>query len=131
MNEQEREYIRLGRRKARTDALWLARNVLGMKKMADHVHRPMGNFLQQFGPYQGVDEWNEHEGRFIYHPPANDPIDAIPTAIEGEKRLLLAPRSWYKTSLNVVTHSIQWILNYPDITIFVRGRVETEPISAR
>ena len=117
MNAQEREYIRLGRHKARTDALWLARNVLGMKKMAEHVHRPMANFLQQFGPYQGVDEWNEQEGRFIYTPSAPDPIDAIPTAIEGEKRLLLAPRSWYKTSLNVVTHSVQWILNYPDITI--------------
>lgn len=115
MNEQEREYIRLGRHKSRTDTLWLARNILGLKKTVEHVHRPMANFLQQFNEYQGRDEW-VRDG-YVYHPRDPDPINVIPTSNEGEKRLLLAPRSWFKTSINVVTHSIQWILNFPDITL--------------
>lgn len=111
----QKDYIRLGRHKARTDLIWLAQNILGMKKITAHVHGPMTEFLQKFNKCQGTDVWDDAQHRFIYTPKDPDPFKAIgPDA--DKRRLLLAPRGWYKTSLNVVAHTVQLILNFPDAT---------------
>jgi predicted phage terminase large subunit-like protein len=116
-NPQDRlmEYQRYGRHKARTDLLWLARNILGMKKMQDHVHGPIANFLQKFDGHQGTDAWVN--GGWQYTPLGADPADVIPDPMP--RRLILAPRSWFKTSLNVIAHSVQILLNFPDATIHI------------
>jgi predicted phage terminase large subunit-like protein len=117
VSEKEKQLIKAGRLRARTDVLWLARHFYGWDKITDTVHGPMSRFLQQFTDYQGKDEWNETLNRFEYIPIDTDPVNVIKkNDIHGEKRLLLAPRGWYKTSLNVVAHTTQWILNFPDIT---------------
>jgi hypothetical protein len=117
MTERQKQYIALGRHKARTDLLWLSENILGMKKIVRHVHGPMADFLQKFDDYQGEDVFNEVAGCYEYTPLAPDPVRVITKGTK--RRLLLAPRGWYKTSLNVIAHCIQWILNFPDVTILL------------
>jgi predicted phage terminase large subunit-like protein len=112
------EYIRAGRHKARTDLHWLCHNILGMKKIASHVHGPIIEFLQGFEDVQGEDRWDSAKRAFVYTPRASDPVDAIPDE-RLRRRLILAPRGWYKTSLNIIAHTIQWILNFPDVTILI------------
>lgn len=114
---QLQEYIRLGRHKARTDLRWLCHNILGMKKIAD-VHKPIIEFLQGFEDIQGEDKWDADKKRFVYTPRASDPVNAI-TDDKLRRRLILAPRGWYKTSLNIIAHTIQWLLNFPDVTILI------------
>ncbi len=115
MTPKELRYIKEGRHKARTDLFWFAKYVLGMSKIEPHVHQPLIDHLQQF-PKQGKDEWIPEVG-WRYTPPDEDPVNVYPDA--PARRLILAPRSWYKTSINVIAHSMQWILNFPDITILI------------
>jgi hypothetical protein len=112
---KELDYRRAGRARARTDLVWLARNVLGMKKIVPHVHGPMTEFLQKFDHCQGSDEYNPITKGFEYTPRESDPLRAIPPG--DRRRLLLAPRSWFKTTLNVYAHTVQLLLNFPDATI--------------
>jgi len=112
ISEHELEYIRAGRHKARTDLFWLCQYILGFDKVTPHVHGPMIAHLQQFD-IQGQDVL-QPDNTFLYTPPAVDPVKIL---AGSRRRLLLAPRGWYKTSVNVVAHSIQWVLNYPDITM--------------
>jgi predicted phage terminase large subunit-like protein len=116
MTEREQKLIALGRHKARTDTLWLARNILGLKKVVPHVHGPMTDFLQSFKNYQGKDEFDEIKGHFVYKPRDPDPSKVLPEDVD-KRRLLLAPRGWFKTSVNVYAHTVQLILNFPDITV--------------
>lgn len=115
MNSRELALIKQGRHKARTDLFWLSKYVLGLDRLSPSVHQPLINKLQQF-PVQGKDEWVPNVG-WTYTPVHADPFDDYPTS--EKRRLLLAPRGWYKTSVNVIAHSVQWILNYPDITMLL------------
>ena len=83
--------------------------------MTEGVHGPMTEFLTGFPEHtQGKDVLHE-DGRFEYVPKDRDPVNVLEE--DDNRRLLLAPRGWYKTTLNVTTHTIQWILNFPDITV--------------
>ena len=83
--------------------------------MTEGVHGPMTEFLTGFPEHtQGKDVLHE-DGRFEYIPKDRDPVNVLEE--DDNRRLLLAPRGWYKTTLNVTTHTIQWILNFPDITV--------------
>ena len=113
ISDREVKYILAGRRRARTDLVWLSRYILGMDKIVPHVHDPIVATLQQF-PLQGQDTVTR-DGFYEYVPPNPDPIKVYPNG--DKRRLILAPRGWYKTSLNVIGHSIQTILNFPDVTI--------------
>ena len=115
ISKEELAKILRGRHLARTNGLWLARNVLGYSKMNATVHGPMTEFLTQFPEkLQGKDVL-KGDGTFEYLPLDRDPANVLKG--DDKRRLLLAPRGWYKTTLNVTTHSVQWILNFPDITI--------------
>jgi predicted phage terminase large subunit-like protein len=111
-------YVREGRHRARTDLHWLCHNILGMKKIQPHVHGPIIEFLQGFKDIQGEDKWDADKKRFVYTPRANDPVDVIKDN-KLRRRLILAPRGWYKTSLNIIAHTIQWLLNFPDVTVLI------------
>jgi len=115
MNSKELELIKKGRHLARTDLFWLSKYILGMNKLTKDVHGPLIEHLQQF-TVQGEDKWVPDVG-WRYTPRHDDPLEDYPE--EQKRRLILAPRGWYKTSVNVIAHSVQWILNYPEITILL------------
>jgi predicted phage terminase large subunit-like protein len=98
--------------------MWLCHNILDMKKIVPHVHGPIIQTLQTFDRWQGEDKWNATTKSFFYEPISPDPVDVIQDG-DLRRRLILAPRGWYKTSLNVIAHTIQWLLNYPDATILI------------
>src|SRR5262249_11708233 len=37
----------------------------------------------------------------------------------GRRVLILDPRGFLKTTINAQSHSIQWILNYPDVAMMI------------
>jgi len=116
LSTREQKLIALGRHKARTDLVWLGRNILGLKKIVPHVHGPMTDFLQGFSAVQGEDKYDVALDRFVYTPKNPDPVAAFGEGEYDNRRLLLAPRGWFKTSNNVYAHTVQLILNFPDIT---------------
>ena len=114
IGERELKYIAAGRRKARTNLFWLCKHVLDFTKVVPHVHGPIIEHLQGFRGCQGTDIVTNE--KFEYTPLDDDPANVL---TGPRKRLLLAPRGWYKTSVNIEAHIVQWILNFPDITILL------------
>jgi predicted phage terminase large subunit-like protein len=107
--------ILAARKKARTDIIWLAKHVLGYKDVDPEVHFPVINSLQKFDELQGKDEFLP-PGAFKYTPKEGNPEEILSGT---RRRLILDPRGFLKTTLNVITHSIQWILNYPNVAILI------------
>ena len=97
------------RQRCRTDLFLLCR-VLGYKDVSETVHRPLLEGLQKFRG--GTEEYSA--GRWVYRP-------AIPFwQLEGcRQTLFLYPRGHLKTTVITIAHSIQWIINYPNIRILV------------
>jgi len=102
---------------ARTDLQFLCNEVLGYT----HIHRPFHSglleVLQKF-PYPNAEQFEKNDdlssGYVKYVP-----IQNIVT-LEGSRRnLILDFRSSMKTTVNAIAHTIQWILNYPNISILV------------
>lgn len=123
--------LKMGRWKARTDLGWLCRNILDFKHVTDNnsypcpledgpdgpIHQPIIDVLQKF-PVPSPEQFDRNDriinGRWEYEPVT--PLIQLP----GKRRvLILDPRGFLKTTINVVAHTIQWIINYPDITIMI------------
>lgn len=103
--------------RARTDLGFLCRDVLGYKDVDDYVHGPILNAIQKF-PIPNETQFDKHDrierGRWVYEPITQ--MEKLP----GKRRvLILDPRGHLKTTINAIAHTIQWILNYPDIAIQV------------
>ncbi len=117
ISPKELEYIKRGRYLARTDLKWLCQKVLNRAApyhiFQPGVHDKMVEHLQKFD-VQGEDRLIEGRG-FEYFPPGDPNL----VLTGSRRRLLLAPRGWFKTSYNVIAHTIQWILNYPDVTVLI------------
>lgn len=114
--EQVRK-IRKLRWRARTDLLFLAKEILDYKDVTEEVHGPLIRSLQQFpAPMTREEEekdfWTGSTWRYT-------PIMPMQELPGKRRRLILDSRGFLKTTLNVQTHSIQWILNYPDIAMAV------------
>lgn len=111
------EELREARWKCRTDLKFLCNYVLGMPDVDEEVHRPVINHLQQFPvPTSAERVANDKlvNGFWEYAPIKN--IEEL----EGKRRmLLLDSRGFLKSSINCVAHTIQWIINYPDIAILI------------
>jgi len=107
--------IRIARWKARTDLVWFCNNILDFPDVSAKVHGPLIERLQQFPrPTEKEMLENDHfeNGTWKYKPLR--PM----LSLEGKRKtLILAPRSTLKTTINCIAHSLQWIINYPDITI--------------
>ena len=101
---------------ARTDLYFLSRVVLGYKKIDPLVHGPVIDHLTSFQHHQGKDHVSLTSA-WKYEPLAQDPIDVLDD--QYRRRLILDPRSWFKTTINCVSHTVQWIINFPDIEVFV------------
>lgn len=105
------------RYRARTDLIWLAKNVLGMPDVRRDIHGPMVSRLQQFPlpPFEQAAEYDVlGPAGWKYVPPV--PMLDLPGK---RRRLILDFRGSFKTSLNVIAHTIQWIVNYPDVAVLV------------
>lgn len=117
LSNHELERLKNARWKARTDLLWLCRNILGYPDVCEEVHGPVINLLQRFPlPPRHIRETYDvltSSGNWLYKPW----IPMYELENLGRRRLILDPRSWLKTTVNAQAHTIQWILNYPDVTI--------------
>lgn len=111
------EQLREARWKCRTDIKFLCNSVLGMPDVNEEVHRPVLDHLQQF-PIPTAEEAKAYDqlihGVWEYKPLRNI-LD-----LDGKRRmLLLDSRGFLKSSINCVAHTVQWIINYPDIAIMI------------
>jgi len=109
--------IRIARWKARTDLRWFANEILGYRDVSEEVHGPLLSRLQKFpSPDSVTIEQNDRfvNGTWEYRPLI--PMMDLP----GKRRLLiLDSRGCLKTTLNAISHTLQWIINYPDIAIAI------------
>lgn len=130
------------RQMARTDLLFLCNEVLGFRDVSRAVHGPILESLQKFPG------WEEHHktiedfmaamnGELMGKPLCDMknlprleveidlPGDRITvTGIDGRKTLILFPRGHLKSTVATVAHSVQWILNYPNVRILITTATE-------
>ena len=100
------------RQRARTDLLFLCNEILGYKDVHALVHGPIIEKLQKF---QGGVDTATNDGQLVKYTPS------VPAySLEGpRRRLFLDPRGFLKTTVITVAHTLQWIINYPDIRIII------------
>lgn len=105
------EEMKLFRNKARRSLLYLCVKILGYTDVTEEVHWDIINNLQRF---QGGEETLDDRGMVTYTP-------AVPLwNLSGPRNtLILYPRGHLKTSIITIAHTIQWILNYPNVRILI------------
>lgn len=109
--------IRKARWLARTDLTYLSREILGHKDVSGPSRFPFMNKLQKFylPKEEDFDKFDHLKGGNWFYKPYKDMMQ-----LPGRRRaLILDPRGFLKTTINVQSHSIQWVLNYPDVAINV------------
>lgn len=100
------------RQRCRTDLLFLAKEILNYKDIDDKFHGEVMSKLQQFKG--GTDVFSD-SGIFQSYTPACSIYE-----LEGSRRnLYIDFRGSFKTTVLTICHTIQWVLNYPDIRILV------------
>jgi predicted phage terminase large subunit-like protein len=112
------------RQMARTDLLFLCNHVLGFKDVSLAVHGPIMEAMQGFAgwseSHKTVSDFNEAmKGKFF-----GSPLVPFQTLEGSRKNLILFPRGHLKSTVATIAHSIQWILNYPNIRILVTTATE-------
>lgn len=117
IDDRELAKIKYARWRARSDLIFLCREVLNYPDVDEFVHGPVTRVLQQF-PFPDPDKFWSHDryenGKWIYEPLV--PMLDLP----GKRRtLILDARGHLKTTINVIAHTIQWIINYPDCAILI------------
>lgn len=129
MTPEQNERIARGwlgdRHRARTDLLWLCNEVLGYKDISRELHGPIIDRLQHF---QGGKDYVNAKG--VLEPALYEPNVDLWHLEGNRKNLFLDPRGHLKTTLITIAHSIQWMLNYPDIRILLSMAVgdQTEAV---
>lgn len=125
MTKEQAEKLERVRWRCRTDLEYLAKEVLGYKDIEHEVHYPLFNILQHF---EAPPLHLRHQYDIVTTTRCGyvKPWVPMEKLQGGRRRLILDPRGFYKTTINVVCHTVQWILNYPDIAILiVHARQET------
>lgn len=112
------------RQKARTDLLYLCNEVLGFRDVSQAVHGPILDAMQKFPGWR-----EDHKTVDDFLAAMNGKVLGVPLCevknLEGQrKNLILFPRGHLKSSVATVAHSVQWILNYPNIRILVTTATE-------
>jgi len=103
--------------RCRTDLKFLCNEVLGFKDVSEELHGPVIANLQQF-PLPDVETQRSSDriidGKWYFTSPTRM-LD-----LEGRRRMLLIDsRGFLKTTINIIAHTIQWIINYPDIALLI------------
>ena len=102
------------RQRARTDLFFLCTQILGYKDVDPIAHRKMCQHLQRFnGGTEPLEEVNSKTGAGYV------PACSMWELKGKRKKLSLVTRGGLKTSILTIAHSIQWIINYPDIRILL------------
>lgn len=110
--------LRETRWKCRTDLKFLCNSILGMPDVEEEVHRPVLDHLQQFPAPVDMAESVNHD-KLLYGAWEYTPLRTV-LDLDGKRRmLLLDSRGFLKSSINCVAHTVQWIINYPDIAIMI------------
>jgi predicted phage terminase large subunit-like protein len=113
------------RQKGRTNLIWLCNHVLGYKDVSERVHGRMCRAMQQF---KGGRDWLNKLKTVNGMPSVGTAKDLIENYesfcdiwdLEGPReRLILIPRNHLKSSVCTIGHTIQWIINYPNIRILI------------
>lgn len=115
-SQGQMDHLFQNRWRARRDLIWLCNNVLDYKLVQPKVHGPMIEHLQQFN-YCSQEEARamdvaQPNGKFKY-----TPMDPYVVLQGTRRRVLLFSRGYFKTSVNTIAHTIQWLLNFPQIAI--------------
>ena len=96
---------------------WLCRNVLNYTLIDDQIHGPLINRLQKF-PTPSREDFEKNDvllGRTWHYTPIKPMLQ-----LDGRRRkLILDSRSIFKSTLNSIAHTIQWIINYPEISVLI------------
>lgn len=105
---------------ARFDLHYLCTEILGYVDVSHHVHGGLIRTLQQF-PKPTKEQFSDNDyyenGKWNYKP-INTMKEFV--ALPGKRRrLILDSRGHLKTTINCQAHSIQWLLNYPDVAIHI------------
>ena len=111
--------------------MWLSNNVLGYPDVTERVHGPILAALQKFPGanefHKTVDDYRQAmEGKVLWEPKCK--LELLPPNEGFEQNrdnLILYPRGHIKTTIVSVAHSIQWILNYPNVRILGTTATET------
>lgn len=115
------------RQKGRTNLIWLARNFLGYVDISREVHGKYVDCLQKF---EGGRDWTHM--RFVGgktspgtmkeliegYEPAIPNIWDLTNPYGLRRWLILMPRGHLKSTL-MMSHMIQWIINYPNIRVLL------------
>ena len=99
------------RQEARTNLLYLCNQVLGYQDVSRKVHGEIIDHLQHF---VGGEETVDGLGK-----PHYKPFKTCWELSGPRNQLILFPRGHLKTTIITLAHTIQWILNYPDIRILI------------
>ena len=111
-NEEKLKRIIKVRQRCRTDLLFLATKILNYKDCDTAFH---GEWIEQLQKFRGGTDNFDPQGNFISYTPACPVYE-----LEGSRRnLYLAFRSSFKTTIFTVAHTVQWIINYPDIRVLI------------
>src|SRR6266704_692996 len=113
------------RQDGRTNLIWLCNHVLSYKDVSERVHGRMARSMQQF---KGGKDWLTSLKKVNGLPAvgtAKELTDNYEPAcdiwdLEGPReRLVLIPRNHLKSSVCTIAHTIQWIINYPNVRILI------------
>jgi len=105
------ENLKRIRQVCRTDLLWLCNHVLGYRDVSQEVHGEMIDSLQKF---KGGKEKFNADADLEY-----TPFVSLWELSGPRNTLILFPRGHLKTTVITIAHTIQWILNYPDVRILI------------
>lgn len=111
------------RQAARTNLFYLTREVLGYKELTESVHLPLCAIVQSINPL--VLAKGAEKGKLRFTIPNLGTV--IPSSItkhttfrdDAKTRLWLLFRGSFKTTIISIAHTIQLILNNPDIRILI------------
>lgn len=119
------EQIRIARWKGRTNLRWLCNEVLGYRGVTEHIHGPViNNHLQRFTVPKNHRELDDVSTNKIVYTPEN----SLYSLLGHRQELIIDSRSFFKTTVNTIAHTIQFILNYPFVQIGILQAAEPKAI---
>ena len=123
------EHLCWARWKARTDLIWLCRNVLDFKHVSRKLHGVFCSRLQQFPApptFREAMSLDRFDGEKWNYTPYIVDQERLPAKLPDvnklpgkRKRLILDSRGFLKSTINMFAHTVQWHANYPDAAIIL------------
>src|SRR5580765_3828370 len=104
------------RHRARTDLIWFCYYVLNYPDVRRSIHGRIAENLQQFkGGEDRIED--RRDGKFQLIPKDYKPYCDMWDLEGPRERIILIPRNHMKTYIANIAHTLQWIINYPNVRI--------------